>query len=98
VHFAARILSDLPDASDEQRLEHAYQVAVARQPKSAERDVLLGLLAEERADIAAEPESVNELLADHQDAVAKVASPEELAAWYGVATTLLNLDETITKP
>ena len=98
VHFAARILNDLPDASDEQRLEHAYQVAVARQPKSAERDVLLGLLAEERADIAAEPESVNELLADHQDAVAKVASPEELAAWYGVATTLLNLDETITKP
>jgi hypothetical protein len=41
---------------------------------------------------------VAELLAAHPDVERPSdLAPEELAAWYAVATTILNLDETITK-
>jgi hypothetical protein len=68
--FAARIVREKPDANADERLRHAFRLAVAREPRDAEFAVLRKLLTQE--------------------------SPGD-AAWFAVASALLNLDETITK-
>ena len=68
--FAARIVREKRDASAEEKLRHAFQLAVAREPRDSELAILRKLLEQE-------------LPGD--------------AAWFAVASALLNLDETITK-
>lgn len=94
--FAARLINERPDGSVAERCEYAFRVCTAREPSSRELEVLIGLYKTQLADARAEPNSVRALMNG-------VARPEgvsdpEFAAWYAVATTLLNLDETITKP
>ena len=99
VHFAARILREQPTASPEARIDHAFRIAVARSPTSAEREVLLALLDADRDALRGTPTEVDALLKSYPGLdLPPPVRREELAAWYGVATTLLNLDETITKP
>ena len=45
--FAARIVREKPDANAEQRLRHAFHLAVAREPRDAELAVLRKLLEQE---------------------------------------------------
>jgi len=96
--FARRTLLERPGASDRDHIEHAFRLAVARPPKPSEAEALLRLLAAQRESLRSRPEQVAELLAAHPDVERPSdLAPEELAAWYAVATTILNLDETITK-
>lgn len=99
VAFAQRILGEHPQDDAAAGIDHAFRVALARPPSSGERDVLLSLLAAEHEALSAEPTRVAQRLAPHpQFPPPEGRSAEDLAAWTAVATAILNLDETITKP
>lgn len=91
--FAQRVLNELPHGSAEDRIEHAYRLALARAPSAAEAGVLKSLLAEQ---IAASSSS-NAAALPAGTTPPEGVPPSEFAAWFSVATAILNLDETITK-
>jgi hypothetical protein len=98
---AARILAEglIRDAGKDgaARVRQAYLLALAREPAPAESDVLLTIAAKQAEDFRAHPEAARELLAVGEKPYDKALDPAELAAWTTVASTILNLDETITK-
>jgi Protein of unknown function (DUF1553) len=93
--FAKRVVAEKPDATAEERITHAFRLALARPPRASEVAVLKELFDAERAAMARDPAAAKRLVKDFA-APAKVP-PAEFAAWYAVCATLLNLDETITK-
>jgi mono/diheme cytochrome c family protein len=93
--FAKRVVTEKPDASLEDRIAHAFRLAVSRAPKPSEVAVLKALFDAEREAMARDPAAAKRLAAGFA-APAKV-TPAEFAAWYAVCAALLNLDETITK-
>jgi hypothetical protein len=91
--FARRVLTEQSTAGIEDRITHAFRLAVARSPRPEEITVLRRLFeAQKSATTAAE---ARQLLGSF--AVPGGTSPIEFAAWYAVCAALLNLDETITK-
>ena len=85
-----RVLREKPDSSLEQQLEHAFRIVVARLPSQRERDTLQQLFASELVA------KLNEVLFGKQ--TEKTDSEQaKSAAWFAAASTLLNLDEAITK-
>ena len=93
--FARRVVTESPSASAESRITHAFRVALSRGPKEEEATTLMQLYDEQLAAAQADKESTQEFLGD--SALPEGVTPEEFVAWYAVAATLLNLDETITK-
>lgn len=93
--FACRILVECPSASLDDRLRFAFRAAVSRAPKPAEIETLRDLYA---AQLAASQQDANasKPLTEGLDLPGEV-NHAEFAAWYAIATALLNLDETITK-
>ena len=79
------------------RLTYAFRRAMAREPTSSERDVLLTLLHQQLEDYRGDPDAAKALLAVGESKPTASSDATELAAWTMVATTVLNLDETITK-
>ena len=93
--LAGRVLNECK-GSDAERINHAYELALARPPKEKERDSLLTFLKEQREQFARGDSDAAKLL--------KVGltpepsdNPIELAAWTSVARVVLNLHETITR-
>lgn len=93
--FAQRIVLDRPKADVDQRIDHAFRCCLARSPKPAELQALRKLFDAQREASRREPQAAQELFADFP--IPPGVAREDLAAWYAVATVLLNLDETITK-
>jgi hypothetical protein len=94
--FAQKVLAaDL--ATDDARIEWAFERATSRKPKPAEIEVLAAVLAKHRKDFAAKPADAKKLLAVGDAPVAKDAEPAELAAWMSVCRVIVNLSETITR-
>lgn len=93
--LARRVWNDCPNASVEDRIRHAFRLCLARSPKEEEVSALRTLLKQELAVRGADPDSAKALLGRFQ--APKGANPTEFAAWYAVASALLNLDEMITK-
>ncbi|MBM3774484.1 MAG: DUF1553 domain-containing protein, partial [Acidobacteria bacterium] len=85
--LAARILEE-GGGNQSERIDFAYQVALARKPDPGERDALASYLA--RRIKMARPESPAIPGFDS-------ASPAEASAWFGAARVLLNLDEFLTR-
>jgi Protein of unknown function (DUF1553)/Protein of unknown function (DUF1549)/Planctomycete cytochrome C len=88
--LARRMIGEPPGADRASRITRGFRLALSRAPSSAELAVLQSLWDEQYgaapADQAiAAPEETSGL------------SPAEFHAWYAVASTLLNLDECITK-
>jgi hypothetical protein len=90
--FAKRVVTEKPDATAEDRIEHAFRLAVSRTPTAREVAILKALFDAERAAI--DPADAKRLAKDF--APAKFP-PAEFAACYAVCAAILNLDETITK-
>jgi mono/diheme cytochrome c family protein len=94
--LAGRILIESgPDI--EAQLSYGFRLVLARAPKAAELRVLVNAYERSKADFAADPAAAAELLK-----VGATRSPEtldlvELAAMTSVASTILNLDETVMK-
>lgn len=93
--LAKRVLTERKEASSDDRLRYAFRICVARDPRDSELGVLRQLLEGQRERGKANPKTARTLLGNFP--VPEGFSPAEYAAWYAVATALLNLDETITK-
>lgn len=93
--FAKRIVAESPATDLDSRLQHAFRLALARAPKPRELSVLKALWETQFASASADPKATQELSAGVE--LPKTLPPAEFAAWYAVASTILNLDECITK-
>lgn len=97
---ASRVLGErlLSSSSDDiARIDSAFRLVLARTPRAAEMDIVRRLLQEQRAHFESVPDAAGKLLRIGERPVSNGFKPSELAAWTVVASTLLNLDEAITK-
>jgi hypothetical protein len=85
--LAVRILNEVPDGDDSQRLEHGFLLTLSRSPRPAESERLLGYLQQQREILSGEAESAGALLQN--------TSRTDGAEWVTLASVLLNLDEFI---
>jgi mono/diheme cytochrome c family protein len=93
--LALRVVTETPKADVDERARHAFRLCLAREPRDVERKALRKLYEAQREADRSNLPKVRELFATFP--VPPDVPLEELAAWYAVATALLNLDETITK-
>jgi hypothetical protein len=92
------MLSESPEDTDTSRIGYGFRVAVSRQPTACEVNLLQKLLNSERQALVANPKKVEAIMKDHPEIdIPESIDLKELAAWYAIAATILNLDETITK-
>ncbi len=89
------IRSGGPEPAD--KIRFAYETTLARPPSEAETRLLGGLAGEQAEKFRAEPDLAGELMGIGESPVGKGLPPPELAAWTIVASSILNLDETISK-
>lgn len=93
--FAERVLKHA--STDDERIEYAIQLALARAQRPNERAILLEQLQIARQRFRKQPAEAEKLLSvgyAPRDATLDVV---ELAAWSTVTSMLLNLDEAISK-
>ena len=95
--LADRILTESPTPAA--RLTTAFQRTLSRDPTPAETKLLDELLQERLAHFRKDPPAARKILRN-PTVYYKPTHPDqaELAAWFYLANTLLNLDETMTKP
>ena len=72
-------------------------MVLARSPTSAEVEVVTAELEAHRARYVKAPADATKLIAAGESKPKAGLKPEELAAYTLVASTLLNLDETLTR-
>jgi hypothetical protein len=77
------------------RLDYGFRLAVARHPNTRERELLDALYRDELRRNERDPVAARKLAASLRPPAG--IDLRQWAAWFYVATTLLNLDETITK-
>ena len=94
--MAERLITDAGLAPRD-RLNMAYRLTMARSPRQAEITVLLGILTGQMAKYRKDPESARKLLSVGESPRNEKLDVAELAAWSTVCSTILNLDETITR-
>ena len=94
--FAERILLEAAE-TDSQRLQSGFRRVTARLPTEKESKALQTLLQGARESYSSDPESAKELLQVGESKASEELTPEEHAAWTIIASTLLNLDETLTR-
>ncbi len=93
--FARRVVAEAPGRDLDARLRHAFRIALARAPLPKEALVLKTLWETQAEAAKADPKGTLELAAGVE--LPKDLPHAEFAAWYAVATAILNLDECITK-
>ncbi|HET6883206.1 MAG TPA: DUF1553 domain-containing protein, partial [Pirellulales bacterium] len=93
--LARRVLRERPDVPLDEQLRYAWRLCLSRNADAAELAVLRRLHEAQVSAARADPAAAK-ALAD-QSGDENPVSPDQLAAWYAVASALLNLDETITK-
>lgn len=93
--MAERVLTH--SANDAERLTYAFRLATARRPQAKEADVLLARLERLKTQYKADAESAIKLLSVGESKRNESLDPAELAAWTGICSLILNLDETLTK-
>ena len=93
--MAERILG--AGSTDMQRMRWAFRLATARKPDPTEEEILLRRLAILRSEYEAKPEAAKALLSVGDTPRNMELDLTEHAAHTGLASLLLNLDETITK-
>jgi hypothetical protein len=84
-------------ASDIERLQQGFRRVTARLPSEQELDILESLLTDARKKYSADEETAKQLISVGESKPNEPISPPEQAAWTVVASTLLNLDETLTR-
>ena len=77
----------------EDRIEHGFRLCFAREPSNDERDRLRRYYRRQVEILESEPDRVEELMPVPLEGV----NPVEGAAWVGLSSVLLNLDEFITR-
>jgi len=94
--LAGRVLTEsAPEI--EARLSYGFRLVLSRTPRAAELTVLVKAYERFKADFASDPAAVAELLKVGATRSPETFNPVELAALTSVASTILNLDETVMK-
>lgn len=97
---AARILAERTlkhHGTDAKRIEIAFRSATSRSPRQFEQKILITLLDQQRSLFKNNPEAALKLIKVGETPVEQSLSPQELAAWTMVTSTIFNMDETVTK-
>jgi len=79
------------------QLEFAFMSVLGRNPNAAEMDILQRGLAKRLAYFEKEPEKAKKLISEGDLPNDAKFTPAQIAAYTMVASTILNLDETINK-
>jgi hypothetical protein len=86
------------DGETEQTLEWMFRRVLARRPATAERSFLAGVFDGERARFAEDGDRARKIVdGAPQVPVDPALDRADVAAWFHVATILLNLDEAVSK-
>jgi hypothetical protein len=93
--FAERLIE--AGGNEQERVICAFRCATARVPSEFERETLIALYREYRAEFDADPEAAVRLIRGGESAVKESIDPAELAAWTMITHLILNLDEVVTK-
>ncbi|MBI1312659.1 DUF1553 domain-containing protein [bacterium] len=83
--------------SDPERVNAAFRFALARPASDREQSILLSSLQRYRSQFEQDKSAADGLLAAGESPVATDVAPAELAAWTTICSTILNLDECVTK-
>jgi len=94
--LAERMMTEAGDAPDA-RLGYGYSLVLARAPSAKQKQVMLRLLNELEANYQADLKAASDFIRQGESAVPGNLNTAQLAAYTGVASLILNLDETITK-
>jgi hypothetical protein len=98
---AARVLAEKMiregGADPARRIRYAFRLATARDPNAKELQVLRELERAESAEYRRNKDAAGKLVGVGEAKVGAKVDASELAAWTTVASTILNLDETITR-
>jgi len=84
-------------ATPAERVRFAFLLATARTPSDQEVAMLVDLFTKQKNRYASQREEALKLLANGEHPRNETLDPVELAAWTNVVSTILNLDETVTK-
>ena len=95
-HFASRTLREA-EANDVARINFAFRWVTSRFPTSDELSLVQGLLRDFRGHYLAHPTDASQLLSVGDTELHPELDAVEHAAWTMLCSTLLNLDETVTK-
>ncbi len=95
-NFAQRIMLEGGESAEE-RLAFAYIQAIAREPTESERSALLSVFAAATDHYSANAEATKQLLEFGESKHDESLDATELAAWTIIASSILNLDETLTR-
>jgi hypothetical protein len=94
--FAANLLAPA-NQNDEQRLNAAFERALARSPNNREKQSLLKFLTEQRDHYSQDSNEASKLQKVGFSKTPENVRPTELAAWTQVCRVILNLQETVTR-
>ncbi|MGA7410121.1 MAG: DUF1553 domain-containing protein, partial [Bryobacteraceae bacterium] len=84
-------------STPDQRIDYGFRLLLARRAKPAEQKILQQTLAGFESNYRQNPKAAEQYLSYGESPRMTNLDPVELAAYTGVASLLLNLDETITK-
>ncbi|WP_309714236.1 DUF1553 domain-containing protein [Armatimonas sp.] len=94
--LAERLMREtVPTAA--QRIAFLYQLLLARAPRPEEASLLMTILNRQTTAFRKSPENAQKLLSVGESPVDKSLDTIDLAAWATVCSTVLNLDEVITR-
>jgi hypothetical protein len=96
-NLAERMLVDATLRVASARVTYGYRLLLARAPNPAQLAVLLKLLENLESTYLSDPAAAKAFLKQGESPVRPGLDVSELAAYTGLASLLLNLDETITK-
>lgn len=95
--FAARVLTEQPDADFTARLDRAYRLSLSRPPDDEEIRLMENLHRQTRDEYGSNTDEARALLTTGLAPIPKDLDPVELASWTAVTRALLNLNEAITR-
>lgn len=96
--LAGRIMAETDSSTFEDNLESLYLLTLSRKPKPEESQYLAQVFTTSLNDFKSNPERAKKLV--HQPSIhlkPDTDNIEELAAWFIIATSILNLDEMVTR-
>lgn len=93
--LARRIVKEA--STDADRAVRGFRLVVSRPPTDAERDAIVALYQDAKANFDGKPEEATKLATDPLGPLPEGMDPVELAAWTTVGNVLLNLDEALMK-
>ncbi len=83
--------------TDADRIRYAFRLATDRDPSPQELNILEALYKKELAHYQADKSSAQKLVAVGESKASSQVDQSQLAAWTLVTSTILNMDEAITK-